>query len=102
MLYAQFELWDHISKLTQSAIEHRRRAASVNDKYFAEHIKRLQRAYLVSFILFIKNSECSHPFHVVFSNIVKSCGESTELMIILNRFGTVASTETQTYHPFSV
>ena len=38
MLYAQFELWDHISKLTQSAIEHRRRAASVNDKYFAEPV----------------------------------------------------------------
>ena len=61
---------------------------------FAGHIKHLRRAYLVSLILFITSSECNFPFHVVLSDIIESCGGSTELITILNRFGIVASVET--------
>ena len=57
----------------------------------------------MSLILFITNSECNHPFHVVLSDIVESCGGSTELMTILNRFGIVASIGTlkRTIHSVS-
>ena len=34
------------------------------------------------------------PFHVVLSDIIESCGGSTELITVLNRFGIVASVET--------
>lgn len=97
------ELWDHVTKLTQSVNERRGRSASVSEASFSGRIKHLRRAYLVSLILFITNSECNHPFHVVLSDIVESCGGSTELMTILNRFGIAASIETlkRTIHSVS-
>ena len=48
----------------------------------------------MSLILFITSSECNFPFHVVLSDIIESCGGSTELITILNRFGIVVSVET--------
>ena len=87
------ELWDLVTKLTQSVNERKRRSASVNETSLSGRIKHLRRASLVSLILFITNSECNFPFHVVLSDIVESCGGSTELMTILNRLGIVASIE---------
>ena len=88
------ELWEHVCKLTQSVNERKGRSASVKETSFAGHIKHLRRAYLVSLILFITSSECNFPFHVVLSDIIESCGGSTELITILNRFGIVSSVET--------
>ena len=70
------ELWDHVIKLTQSVNERRGRSASISETSFSGRIKHLRRAYLVSLILFITNSECNFPFHVVLSDIVESCGGS--------------------------
>ena len=88
------ELWEHVCKLTQSVNEHRGRTASVKESSFAGRIKRLRRVYLVSLILFMTNSECNFPFHVVLSDTIESCGGSTELITILNRLGIVVSVET--------
>ena len=59
------ELWEHVCKLTQSVNERKGRSASVNDSTFASHIKHFRRAYLVSLIIFITNSECNSPFHAM-------------------------------------
>ena len=87
------EFWEHVCKLTQSVNERKGRSASVNDSTFAGHIKHLCRAYLVSLIIFITNSECNSPFHSVFSD-VESRGGSTELITILNRFSICSSVDT--------
>ena len=44
----------------------------------------------MSLILFITSSECDLPYNVELSDIIESCGGSTELIAILNRFGIVA------------
>ena len=54
----------------------------------------MRRAYLVSLILFITNSECNSPFHAVLSDVIESFGGSTELITILNRFGIRSSVDT--------
>ena len=81
------ELWEHVCELTQSINECKGRSASVNEDSFAGHIKHLRRAYLVSLIIFITDSECNSPFHALLSDVIESCGGSTELNTILNRFG---------------
>ena len=88
------DLWDHVCKLTQSVNERKGRSASVKDGTFSGHIKHLRRAYLVSLIIFITNSECNSPFHAVLSDVIESCGGSTELTTILNRFGICSSVDT--------
>ena len=71
------ELWEHICKITESVNERKGRSASVNDSTFAGHIKRPRRAYLVSLILFVTNSECNSPFHALLSDVIESCWGST-------------------------
>lgn len=74
--------------------ERRGRSAAVKESTFTGHIKRLRRAYLVSLILFVTNSERTSPFHTVLSDVIESCGGSTELITIFNRFGICSSVET--------
>ena len=88
------ELWEHVCKLTLSVNERKGRSASVNDSTFSGRIKQLRQAYLVSLIIFITNSECNSPFHAVLSDVIESCGGSTELITILNRFGICLSVDT--------
>ena len=87
-------LWQHVCELTQSVNERRGHSAAVNESTFTGHIKRLRRAYLVSLILFFTNSERTSPFHTVLSDVIESCGGSTELITIFNRFGICSSVET--------
>ena len=70
------------------------RSASVKDSTFAGHIKHLRWAYLVSLIVFITNGECNSPFHAMLSDVIESCGGSTELINILNRFDICSSVDT--------
>ena len=88
------ELWEHVCKLTQSVNECKGRSAAVKESTFTGRIKHLCRAYLVSLILFITNSECNSSFHAVLSDVIESCGGSTELTTILNRFGICSSVDT--------
>ena len=74
--------------------EHKGRSAAVEESSFAGHIKHLRTAYLVSLILFITNTECNSPFHAVLSDVIESCGGSTELITILNRFSICSSVDT--------
>ena len=67
------------------------RACELKKSTFAGRIKRLRRAYLVSDYVFITNNECNFPFRAVLSDIIESCGGSTEL--ILNRFGICSSVD---------
>ena len=85
---------EHVCDLTQSVNERKGRSASIKEDSFAGCIKRLRRAYLVSLIIFITNSECNSPFHAVLSDVIESCGGSTELITILNRFGICSSVDT--------
>ena len=80
------------------------RSAAVKENSFAGRIKHLCRAYLVSLILFITNSECNFPFHAILSDVIESCGGSTELITILNRFGICSSADTLNgiIHPVSL
>ena len=50
-------------KLTKSVNEHKGHSPSVKDSTLAGCIKYLRRAYLVSLIVFMTNSECHSPFH---------------------------------------
>ena len=88
------DLWEHVCELTQSVNERKGRSASVKEDSFVGRIKRLRRTYLVSLIIFITNSECNSPFHAVLSDVIESCGGSTELITILNRFGICSSVDT--------
>ena len=88
------ELWEHICILTQSVNECKGRSAAIDEKSFAGQIKRLRRAYLVSLILFVTNSECNFPFHIVLSDAMETHGGSTELIRMFNRLGLVALSET--------
>ena len=54
----------------------------------------MRRAYIVSLIIFVTNSECNSPFHTVLSDVIESCGGSTELITMLNRFGICSSVDT--------
>ena len=85
------ELWEHVCKLTQSVNECKGRSASVKDNTFTGRIKLLRRAYLVSLIVFITSNECNSPFHAVLSDVIESCGGSTEL---ITRFGICSSVAT--------
>ena len=87
------EFWEHVCKLTQSVNEHKGRSASVQNSIFIGCIKHLHRAYLVSLIIFITSSECNSPFHAVLGDVTESCGGSTELIAILNRFGICSSVD---------
>lgn len=88
------DLWEHVRILTQSVNEHKGRLTAVSKSSSAYHLKRLRRAYLLSVLLFVSNSECSFPFHVLLADAVDTSGASTELMTILNRIGAVASVDT--------
>ena len=88
------ELWEHICILTQYVNECNGRSAAIDEKSFAGQIKWLRRAYFVSLILFVTNSECNFPFHIVLNNAMETHGGSTELIKFFNRLGLVASSET--------
>ena len=88
------ELWDLVCTLTFSVNEHKRRKAAIAADTHAGKIKCLRRAYLLSIILFVTNSECSFPFHVLLADAVESNGGSVQLTKILNRIGAVASSDT--------
>ena len=45
-------------------------------------------------LLFVTNSKCCSPFHVLLADAVESNGGSTELITILNRIGVVCSVDT--------
>ena len=68
------DLWEHVCELTQSVNERKERSATMKDSTFAGFIKHLRRAYLVSLIVYITNSECNSAFHVVLSDVVESWG----------------------------
>ena len=97
------ELWENICILTQSVNEGKNRGTATSEYSFHGRIKRLRRAYILSLILFVTNSECSFPFHIALSDAIESCGGSSELIKILNRVGAVASVETlkRTIHSIS-
>ncbi len=85
------ELWEHICLLTQSVNERRGRRAAVEETTLHGTIKRIRSAYLLSMMLFSVNSECTYPFHLLLADAVGSCGESTELLTMLNRLGAIVS-----------
>ena len=72
------ELWDLEYNLTMSINERKGRKAAKVEDTFAGRIKHLRRAYIVSVLLFVTNSECYSPFHVVLADAVESNGGSTE------------------------
>ena len=88
------ELWELVCTLTRSVNESRGRKAAIAADTHAGKIKCLRRAYVLSVILFVTNSECSFPFHVLLADAVESNGGSMELSKILNRIGAVASSDT--------
>ena len=57
-------------------------------------VKHLRRAYIVCLMIFVTYSECNSPFHTVLSDVIESCGGSTELITMLNRFGICSSVDT--------
>ena len=85
------DLWKHVVMLTQSVNEQKGRKAALES---SKCIKRVRRAYLLSAALFITNSTCSAPFHVLLSDSVETCGGSTELITVLNKVGAVSSVDT--------
>lgn len=44
--------------------------------------------------MFVTNTECFSPFHVILADAVESCSGSSELITILNGIGAVASIDT--------
>ena len=63
------DLWEHIRILTQLVNERKGRKTATSKNSYASRLKRVRRAYLLSVVLFITNSECSFPFqHCVFIN----------------------------------
>ena len=88
------ELWELVCTLTSSVNERKGRTAATAGDTYAGKIKHLRRAYILSVILFITNSECSSPFHVLLADTIESHGGSTELITILNRVGAVCSVDT--------
>lgn len=44
--------------------------------------------------MFLTNSECYSPFHVLLADAIECNGGSTELIRIFNRIGAVSSVET--------
>jgi hypothetical protein len=88
------DVWEHVCELTHSVNERKGHNASVKEDSLTGRIKYLRRAYLVSLMIFITNSECNSPFHAVLSDVIESCGGSTELITILNRFGICSSVDT--------
>ena len=88
------ELWEHICTLTQSINERKGRRAAVNDSSYAGRLKRVRRAYLLSVLQFVTNSECSHPFHLPLADAIESSGGSTELITLFNHVGAAASVDT--------
>ena len=71
------ELWDLVCTLTMTVNERKGRKGAIAEDTFAGRIKRLRRAYILSLLLFVTNSECYSPFHV-FADAVESNGGSTE------------------------
>ena len=68
------EMWEHVCNLTMSVNKRKGRSASVKESALTGSIKTLRRAYLVSLILFVTNSECNSPFHIVLSDVIEACG----------------------------
>ena len=88
------ELWEFVRKLTMSKNERKGRKAAITQDRFAGIIKRLRRSYLLSVIMFLTNSECYSPFHVLLADAIECNGGSTELIKIFNRIGAVSTVET--------
>lgn len=87
-------LWEHVKILTMTVNERKGRRSTTFKDTYASHLKHLRRAYLLSVLLFVVNSECSFPFHVLLADTIESSGGSTELITVLNRVGAVASIDT--------
>ena len=88
------ELWEFVCKLTMSKNERKGRKAAIAQDTFSGKIKLLRRSYLLSVIMFLTNSECYSPFHVLLADAIECNGGSTELIEIFNRIGAVSSVET--------
>ncbi len=56
--------------------------------------KNIRQLYALCVLLFITNSTCSMPFHVLLTEAILCNGGSTELVRIMNRVGAVASLDT--------
>ena len=74
------ELWEFVTKLTMSKNERKGRKAAIAQDTFAGKIKHLRRSYLLSVIMFLTNSECYSPFHVLLADAIECNGGSTELI----------------------
>ena len=89
------DLWELVYEITQSKNDCKGRCASINESSFAGCIKHLRRAeHTWSLIIFVTNSKCNSPFHVVLTDVIESCGDSTQLITMLNRFGICSSVDT--------
>ena len=93
------ELWQHICTLTQSVSERKGRTVAAADHRFAGFIKRVCRAYLLSVILFVTNSECFHPFH---ADTIKLWGFNRAHHCIESSWCSLIGRYTETTYPESI
>ena len=93
------ELWQHICTLTQSVSERKGRTVATADHRFAGFIKRVCRAYLLSVILFVTNSECFHPFH---ADTIKLWGFNRAHHRIESSWCSLIGRYTETTYPESI
>lgn len=96
------ELWQHICTLTQSVSERKGRTVATADHRFAGFIKRVCRAYLLSVILFVTNSECFHPFHVLLADTIELWGFNRAHHCIEPSWCSLISRYTETTYPGSI
>ena len=60
----------------------------------ATHTKKMRCFFLLCVLHFCTDHRCSMPLHTLLTDIVETCGGSSELVHILNRLGAVSSTDT--------
>lgn len=84
-------LLDFIQKITQAV---RFKRCKLFNESEVSHKKSVRQLFLLCSLMFITNTQCSMPFHVLNTEAILCYGGSHELVKIFNRLGAAASLDT--------
>ena len=82
------DIWKAICLLTQPLSPKAIKKANIF------HVRKMRRFFCVCTMLYITNTQCSFPLHVLLADAIETCGGSNRLTKLLNRFGACASPDT--------
>ena len=93
-LHEKLSIWSSICNVTQSLSESKGHSKVSNTASNAYNVKKLCRFTCTCMLMSCIDDRCYLPIHSLITDMVDSCGGSTQLIQALNRLGICSSLDT--------